>query len=666
MASLIRPLLLLMVLCVPTLTSAQTLADTKGTDFWLAFPPNDHPSNNSSPQLAVFISADRTANVTIYARDLSGQTDTIRRTVQAGTILQERFTLSRFELRGTDFLGSSKGDCERPMPASIHVTSDEDVTVYALSRELNTSDAWIVLPTDVLGTTYRVMSYPSDARADTVFFLPILRDAYPGQFVIVATEDNTEIELSLRLSITSAGIGRERTITLDRGQSYLLQANVTLDEQHDDLTGSLIRSTKPICVISGHFRAQVPLITEAASRDFIAEQLPSVDTWGKNYVIGPLALPSNYQKQGQTDVTVIRILAHTDSTMVSLDGLPAWRLDEGDIWELPLSRPRTVVSNQPVLVGIIDRSANRGGQPSLSGDPSLTIVPPVEQFLADYRMVSIEPQTTNPFYTDHYLMLTVPLAAEASIRVDENPIDSALRPILATAYGYANVPVTAGTHAITCDSTFGIVAYGYGPAESYGYTGGMAFEKLYQPTVVLRVLDTASAPGAPTDLIVVVDSLTEAASFAAMRVRRVELTLDYDRTVFVPNIPTSPSLDQRGNIRLEATFDSLQVGDTLIVLGGRAVLGVVAVDTISITSAEWFDDRSMTTVIATTSRRGVLTITDLCDANGARLFDPLAAAPPIVRYYDLLGRELDGPSREVMTVRVTQRGSHVTSELLAP
>lgn len=665
---MIRPLsLLFLLLLMSASLSAQTLSDTKGTDFWLTFPPNDHPSGNSTPQLAVFISADRASNVTIYARDRLGRTDTIELAIPAGTIAQQRFDLNRFELLGADFLGFSDGDCEQAMPNSIHVVSDEEVTVYALSREVNTSDAWIVLPTDVLGTTYRVMSYPSDARADTIIFIPVLRDAYPGQFVIVATEDNTEIDLSLRLSITAAGIGRERSFTLDRGQSYLVQANVTVEEQNDDLTGSLIRASKPIAVISGHFRAQVPIINEGASRDFIAEQLPSVDTWGKNYVVGPLALPADHRKQGQNDVTVMRILAHADSTMISLDGLPTWRLDEGDIWELPLTRARTVVSNNPVLVGIIDRSANRGGQPSLSGDPSLTIVPPVEQFLRSYRMVSIEPQpASNPFYTEHWLLLTVPLAAETSLLVDGAPVDSALVPIQNTSFGYVNVRVQSGTHSVTCDSAFGIIAYGYGPAESYGYTGGMAFERLYQPTVVLRVLDTIAAAGEQADLIVVVDSISESASFRALRVRRADLVLDHDRTVFVPLVPTAPSSLQRGTLNVSATFDSLRVGDTLTVTGGTVVLGMVAVDTVTIPSTTWFDDNDLPVAINTIARAGTITIDDLCIDPKERLFDPLTPSQPVVRYYDVLGRELTGPTRGVLTVKVTQHGATITSELLAP
>lgn len=666
MASVIRIILLIMMLG-PCATLAQTLADSKGTDFWLAFPPNDHPQNGSVPQLVVFLSADVDADVVIHARDRNGKTDTISLNVPGGTISQQRFDVGRFELRGKDFPDGSTNDCERPMPTGIHITSSSEITVYALSRELNTSDAWIVLPTDVLGTTYRVMSYPSDGVVRTVFFFDVLTNAYPGQVVVMATEDSTTINLTIRTPTTSTGPGRQRTALLNKGQSYLLQTDVTIAELHDDITGSLIQANKPVAVISSHVRAQAPLIDDQASRDILVEQVPSVDTWGKNYIVGTLQQPADYLKAGQNDVTVMRILAHTDSTMVSLDGLPTWRLDEGDIWELPLTRPRTVVANHPVLVGIIDRSANRGGQTvNRTGDPSLTIVPPVEQFLSSYRMVSIEPQTTNPFYTEHFLMLTVPTSAATSLLVDGSPIATALTPIAGTAYGFVNVPVQAGIHSVSCDSAFGIVAYGYGPAESYGYTGGMAFEKLYQPTITLRILDTTAAPGGSAAFVVVVDSLTEPASFAALRTRQADLTLDHDRTIFVPVTPLPPSLQQRGTVTASATFDSLNVGDTLTITSGTVVLGMLDSDTIRITNVQWFNDVGAPVAINTVTRDGTLTVTGLCLADGTRLFDPLAAATPRTRYFDVLGNELDAPSRHGITLVVTQRGNMISTHMIAP
>ena len=47
-------------------------------------------------------------------------------------------------------------------------------------------------------------------------------------------------------------------------------------------------------------------------------------------------------------------------------------------------------------------------------------------------------------------------------------------------YSYARIPVQAGTHTITSDSGFNAIAYGFGSAESYGYSAGTNLKDLYQ------------------------------------------------------------------------------------------------------------------------------------------------------------------------------------------
>ena len=45
-------------------------------------------------------------------------------------------------------------------------------------------------------------------------------------------------------------------------------------------------------------------------------------------------------------------------------------------------------------------------------------------------------------------------------------------------YSYAQLNVAPGAHRIVADSAFGIYAYGFGAAISYGYPGGMLFRTL--------------------------------------------------------------------------------------------------------------------------------------------------------------------------------------------
>jgi hypothetical protein len=452
-------------------------------------------------------------------------------------------------------------------------------------------------------------------------------------------------------------------VRLERGESYLVQAQVTVAQQNDDLTGSLIRSSRPLVVLASHRRAQVPILNDNASRDMLVEQVPAVDTWGKSFVVPPLQPPADAPATSPTSSPRLRVLAHKDATDVTISPGSIITLNGGDVADVPLTEAVSVTSSEPVLVGIIDRTANEG-QLGLnrSGDPSLIIVPPQEQHLTSYRIISIEPRTVaDPFYREHFITVTAPLGA--LITIDGQPVP-ALTPLATLpSYGYAHVPVASGAHVVASDSLCGVIAYGYGPAESYGYTGGMAFERLYQPTIVLRVLDLDAAPGTPGDLVVVVDSVLEQASLNALRLSRVSGTLSYDRTIFVPQVPGSPSELQRGDLAFTHTFDSLNVGDTMAVIPGTVVLGRVAVDTVTIVSTAWFNVEEKPVSPTVRTQSGVVTVTDLCDAGGrVRLFDPLATAP-VVRIYDVLGRQRPSIGDGFNLVVTTLQGRTTTQKV---
>lgn len=652
---------MLMALCTGVVVMpAQQLEgrDTKGRDFWLAFPPNDHPSNVDEAALNVYLSSDVNTQATVWARTRNGQIDERTFTVDAGSVVKVDFLPSLLELRTASYPTGSTGDAEIASPASVHITATDEITVYASVRELNTSDAWVVLPTDALGTEYRILSYPSDARADTVF-IPILTTAYPSQFVVVATDDSTEVDI--RLSTTGSRLDPAqnlRRITLQRGESYLVQADVTVTRQNDDLSGSLITSSKPVVVLASHRRAQVPIRNDNASRDMLVEQVPSVDTWGKSFVVPPLNPPSD-APASRTTTPRLRIVAHTDGTQVTITPGTSVTIAAGEVVDLPLSEALTVQSSEPILVGIIDRTANGGTAGlNLSGDPSLIIVPPQEQHLTSYRIISIEPRTVaTPFYREHFITITAPMDAVVTIDGQAIPPLSPLPslPSLPT-YGYSHVAVASGSHVIASDSLCGVIAYGYGPAESYGYTGGMAFERLYQPTIALRVLDRQASPGMEVDLVVVVDTILQQPSVAALGIASLRATLSYDRTIFVPQTPGIPSQVQRGEIAFTHTFDSLAIGDTVAVLPGTAVLGRVVTDTLSIVATTWFTAEGEVVRPTVITTPGVMTITDVCEKGGRqRLFDPLGAAP-IVRIYNVMGREIPALQEGLNLVVTTANG----------
>lgn len=259
--------------------------DSKGTDFWLAFLPNYHNfyySDNSTEKygdsLFIFIAASEPTNGTIEYFSRKGDYYlTSFQMTNPDQMYVFKVSYWDFELLGYNESGRidyrRRNQCELPSPNSFHITTDKEVTVYALNQAVTTSDAFMVLPTDVLGINYFVLSYKSDGDNDGFSW------STPSQFAVVATADSTIVTIIPKAETLVNGLATQKII-LQQGQVYLVQAKITTKNLNPDLTGTQIVSTKPIAVFSGHQRATVPVPNNYfnPSRDVLIEQLPPVTT----------------------------------------------------------------------------------------------------------------------------------------------------------------------------------------------------------------------------------------------------------------------------------------------------------------------------------------------------------------------------------------------------
>ncbi|MFM8177857.1 MAG: IgGFc-binding protein, partial [Candidatus Kapaibacterium sp.] len=311
-----------------------SLPDSRGKDFWFCFPPNfhndgiDNPDAQRRDSLYVFVASEKPTDVTIEYRD------------SAGTLFSKRFRINDpkqmlsfgekfypFELMGFnrcgDRLDLSAGQNLRVAKQYFHVKSDEDVTVYAMSQALTTSDAFLVLPTDALSNQYYVMSYTADPSSQA-------SAGTPSQFAIVATEDSTEVRIETDEPIYRYG-RVPGVVRLNAGDVYLVQSQVGDSRRLVDLTGTYVESTKPIALFSGHQRATIPIEDDRrSSRDCLIEQMTPISTWGRGALLVPYPEPS--------DAMVFtgdkyRILAAYDSTEVYIDSVFVTTLDAGSFYE---------------------------------------------------------------------------------------------------------------------------------------------------------------------------------------------------------------------------------------------------------------------------------------------------------------------------------------------
>ncbi len=505
-------------------SAAAQIPDSKGQDFWFTFIPNFHNNIDDLPtdpalqlehQIYIYIGSETPTSGTITLRDASGNETVVPFQITDPSKMFEYSTFFLpYELRGFNyhgFIDYANMQNEEPAMQSVHIVADQDVTVYALNQGALTSDAFLVLPTDAIGTDYAVISYKSDIALDGPFGNPS-GSSTPSQFAVVATEDNTLVEILPTAATFKAPNGERNSVILDRGQSYLVQVDPRV-RQDADLTGTIVRASRPVAVFGGHMRATIPIEFKGTigSRDCIVEQMNPITTWGKSAFVTPPAMSSNEFNEG---TNLFRVVAAFDSTDVFIDGSLVITLRPQTYYEAPLTQALEIRTSKPAGVGVYKKTAGPANQGLVRiGDPFLMLIPPAEQFMDSYRFVNVQayqweliggkPSPLTTVYLEQYLNIVIPTAMSGTVILDGSPVaQAAFRPIGGSQYSWAQLSMSDGVHSITADTTFGIYVYGYGNANSYGYIGGMAFRPLdVYPPRIEGAADCGTFTGAVTDSI---------------------------------------------------------------------------------------------------------------------------------------------------------------------
>jgi hypothetical protein len=305
--------------------------DSSGRDFWLAFNHNYHGVATS---LTLFITAETTTSGTV---EIPGIGFAVPFSVAAGTV-------TSVQLPEGASLDPPPHGASTIEPRGIHVRAQDDVSVYGLNYFTQSTDAFLGLPTDALGTDYRVMTYPGGL----------------GQEIsVLATANDTVVTITPTVQLYEHAPGVPFILTVDIGEVLNLSGPLV----GGDLTGTRIQSNHPIAVFSGDVCAFVP--TGVSYCDHLVEQLTPTSTWGRRFVTTPLAARQN----GDT----FRILAASSDTEVRIHGVLIATLNAGQFWELTLTEASVIDASSPVLVAQFANGSALSGNP---GDPFMMLIPP--------------------------------------------------------------------------------------------------------------------------------------------------------------------------------------------------------------------------------------------------------------------------------------------------
>lgn len=418
--------------------------DSKGTDFWLMF-----NGNLSTPELILFITGDTATSGTV---SIPGLAFTSPFTVTPGTVTS--VTIPSSAQVTTSNIIENLG---------IHVVSTAEVTVYGLNRVPFTTDAFLGLPTDILGTEYINLGYKNTNVVNAT------------QFGIVATQDNTAVTITPTVTTGIRVAGVPYLTTLNQGQTYQLR---NTNSAPADLTGSIIQSDKPIAVFGGHQCANIPNGNTLAC-DHIVEQLTPTSTWGQAFLTVPLATRIN----GDT----FRILAAQNSTEVRINGSLVVTLNRGQFYEQIIVGQSEITTTKPVLVAQYSNGTTFDG---VTSDPFETLIPPKEQFLAGYTVT-----TPASGFSINFINIVAPNAIVGTINLDGSAIPAAsFLPIGSSGFSGAKIPVLIGSHNLDATLPFGLTSYGFNSADSYGYPGGLALGQVASLASLVISPKTATNP----------------------------------------------------------------------------------------------------------------------------------------------------------------------------
>ena len=414
------------------------------------------------------------------------------------------------------------GLIERSKAIRIRTEGGKKITVQGFNDDVRTSDGFVAIPCDAMrNDIFNRIEYfvlAADQTPDP--------DDPPksSQVLLVPCDDNTIIkveptqlvtmpgllDLAVRPVFTQFGPGGSPT-----SASFTINAEQTVLIEHpDDLSGTIIRSNRPLVVLSGHECGEIPIGVTAC--DHMVEQMPPGMSFGMTFFLVPLAgrySGDMFRVGTLTDGTQVTVTCVTSSdvtpTRLSLEGDGA--IDRGEY--ITFMTPDNLANDfdwkpsyccldatEPVIVAqystgySYDKIVNL--KSSLynreNGDPFMTLIPPVTQFLNNYTMKALD-GAPGPF-SFRFINLALSSAffdnsvsAQSQVQIDGsavNPVDGWI-PFYCSnneicGYG-AQAVVNGGTINVYHENEevgLGMSYYAYQQQNSYGMPSGFELTPL--------------------------------------------------------------------------------------------------------------------------------------------------------------------------------------------
>ena len=280
---------------------------------------------------------------------------------------------------------------ERNKGIHVYATGDEPIFVLCANYldffNYATFLAYPYQEFEVDNYEYRVLSVNDDFHTLSLFLL-------------VSSENDTEItivpnqNIELPQDMQNADSELVSVLKGETHQFTLHKLQTLLVYHSDDLTGSKIVSNKPLTVISGHECALVPLGTFDC--EHIAVQVPPTATWGTEFLITGFA-------GRDSDQNIYRVVSSEENTTLAITCENSTRFITQRVYEFATSQDTPlcyVESTEPIFL----TQLAVGGQIDFLGDPAISIVAPIDQYINEVEFISLSTLD----FPKSYISVTVP------------------------------------------------------------------------------------------------------------------------------------------------------------------------------------------------------------------------------------------------------------------
>lgn len=214
------------LLIMPVLCSAQ-----QSREFWFALPDLD-ASTGESPVTLVLCAVDSNASVQIYTpADLSLLSTTANLSAGNCTTVDLTANLSEFEVPSNAI-----------STAGVYIISSTKINAYIEWGASNQREIAVLKGKKALGKSF-VVPFQRD-WSNNLFMSP----APKSGFTVVATQNNTTVQITPTQNTSSGMASAVQTYTLNSGEAISIEASGNLDSEH--MGGTIVKSSEEVAILT--------------------------------------------------------------------------------------------------------------------------------------------------------------------------------------------------------------------------------------------------------------------------------------------------------------------------------------------------------------------------------------------------------------------------------